>query len=127
MVEQHKMIKAIKEFGDQYLYILSFLVTKNPITDNRKVMTELLLWDIRRYMSNYTNVIKSDSLDYQMFLLKPIGIYMIKSGFDDSSVRKVIDILWYNFYKMQENENDDFLEEMGREDLKNNLLNTLEK
>lgn len=125
MVKRQKMIEAVKEFGDQYLYILSFLVNENPITNNRKKMTELLLREVRKYMSNCTELIKCDSLDDQMFLLKPIGIDMIKASFDDKSVKVVINILWSNFYNIQSNKNIDIIEELKREDLKDTLVKYL--
>lgn len=125
MVKQKKMIEAVEEFGNQYLYILSFLVNENPITNCRKKMTELLLREVKRYMSNCTEFIKCDSLEYQMFLLKPIGIDMIKASFDDKSIRVIINILWLKFYYLQENRNVNIIEEMEQEDLKDILVKYL--
>jgi len=109
--KQKQMTGAVEAFGDQYLYLLTFLVKNNSITDNKKKMFKLLIRQIQDYMSNYSYMIKCETLELQMYLLKEIGIDMISSSFDNRSIEKVVITLKNSLNNIRNIETSDYSKE----------------
>lgn len=103
-----KMTRVIQIVGICYLNILDSLIAKNstktkenPITNDTE-MIMLLLGNIRQYAENYSEMIQCISLNYgQTFGLKEAGIKMIKSGFKDTAVNQIVEILFCTFKSLQ--------------------------
>lgn len=115
--KQKNMKYVIEGFGSQYVNLLYFLVKTKPLTDSKKTMFKLLIRQIQEYMSSYSDMIKCEKLELNMYLLKETGINAISSGFDDRSIEEVVNTLHYSFTYIHERQNVDYYKGILEKDL----------
>lgn len=99
--KQKKMEDFVGMSGLDYLDIVSYLINSKLATNQRNVMIMLVLGQIDDYINSCFDIIKCNDLDLQTFLLKDYGMNMIKAGFDDKYVNRIVEILVNVFNNVQ--------------------------
>lgn len=103
--KKQKMIEFIEITGLHYYSILDNSIQLNSPKYNRTTMVRLIFNQINDYISEYSDVLKCQDIDLQIYSLKDIGTKMTQTDFNGRHMDLVVNTLLNIFFSVQKKRN----------------------